>query len=79
MPKHANRKARIILPLGETPIGSLKTADDPDVITLTVTAEVGPLRATELGDTEQVDIAGVPLQLNVTVWLNPPPGAMLTE
>ena len=32
----------------------------------------------ELGETEHVDSAGAPLQLSVTVWLNPPLGATAT-
>jgi hypothetical protein len=37
-----------------------------------------PLSVTELGETEHVDCAGAPLQVNVTLWLNPPPGATAT-
>lgn len=41
-------------------------------------AEVAPLSVTELGETEHVDCAGTLLHVNVTVWLNPPPGATAT-
>jgi hypothetical protein len=45
------------------------------VATVTVTVEADEPSAIELGETEQVDWAGAPLQLSVTVCLNPPPGA----
>jgi hypothetical protein len=57
----------------------MKLADVPAVVTVTVTGvEVVPLSVTELGETEHVDCGGAPLQANVTLWLNPPPGATAT-
>jgi hypothetical protein len=38
-----------------------------------------PVSATELGDTEHVDIAGPPLQLSETFWEKPLVGAMARE
>ena len=51
-------------------------ADDGLVVeTVTVTdAGMLPLGMTLLGETEQVDCAGAPLQLKDTAWLNPPTG-----
>jgi hypothetical protein len=37
-----------------------------------------PFNVMELGETEQVDCAGAPLQLSITVCLNPPPDAIET-
>ena len=47
-------------------------------MTVTVFAAL-PLKDTELGVTEQVDIAGPPLQLNATFCANPLVGARATE
>jgi hypothetical protein len=58
------------------PIGSVSAADAAVVtVTVAAVAEVPP-SAMELGDTEQADCAGAPLQLRVTVCLKPPPGAI---
>ena len=40
--------------------------------------ELVPLSVTELGEIEHEDCAGAPLQLKVTVWLNPPAGVTAT-
>jgi hypothetical protein len=48
-------------------IGCVKPADPPEVVTVTVAVAVDPLSLTELGDTEQVDWVGAPVQLSVTV------------
>ena len=48
-------------------IGCVRPAELPAVATVTVAVAVDPLSLTELGDTEQVDWAGAPLQLSVTV------------
>jgi len=45
--------------------------------TLTVDA-ADPLSTTELGDTVQVDDAGAPAHVNVTIWLKPPVGETAT-
>jgi len=59
--------------------GYARLADVPAVVTVTATgAEVAPLSVTELGETEHVDCAGAPLQVNATLCLNPPPGATAT-
>jgi hypothetical protein len=43
------------------------------VVTATLTVEaLDPLSIIEVGDTAQVDMAGAPLQANVTDWLKPP-------
>jgi hypothetical protein len=47
--------------------GCIKAAELPTVVTVTVAVEAAPLTVIELGDMEQVDGAGAPLQLNVTV------------
>jgi hypothetical protein len=46
-------------------------------VTLTVEA-VDRLSRIEVGDTAQVDMAGAPLQANVTDWLKPPAGDTAT-
>jgi hypothetical protein len=48
-------------------IGWVKPAEPPAVVTVTVAVAADPLSLTELGDTEQVDWAGAPPQLNDTV------------
>ena len=74
-PENASHSATRML-LGAKPPGYHNAAELPVVATETVTGvEPEPLSFTELGDTEQVDIAGAPVQLSVTVWLNPPRGA----
>jgi len=47
-------------------LGCIKAAELPTVVTVTVAVEGTPLSVIELGDMEQVDCAGAPLQLNVT-------------
>jgi len=43
------------------------------VVTVTATFDADvPLSVIEVGDTEQVDRLGAPVQMNVTFWLNPP-------
>jgi hypothetical protein len=39
-----------------------------------IAAGEDPFSFTELGETEHEDCTGAPLQLSVTVWLNPPAG-----
>jgi hypothetical protein len=59
--------------------GYARLADVPAVVTVTaIGAEAAPLSVTELGETAHEDFAGAPVQLNVTLWLNPPPGATAT-
>ena len=77
-PVNASHSATRILVGAKLP-GYIKPAELPVVATEIVTGvEPEPLSFTELGDTEQVDIAGAPVQLSVTVWLNPPSGATVT-
>jgi hypothetical protein len=77
-PENASPSASI-LRLGGSEKGYARLADVPAVVTATVTgAVVAPLSVRELGETEHVDCAGTPLHVNVTVWLNPPPGATAT-
>lgn len=57
-----------VLPDGGTPIGCVIPIVLPTVITVTVAVEGEvPLSFIELGDTEQVEGAGAPLQLSATV------------
>jgi hypothetical protein len=61
------------------PAGCVRPAEFPAVVTVTAAADAdAPVSAMQLGDTEQVDCVGAPLQLSVTVWLNPPPGVSET-
>ena len=73
-PKNVNHSANLLA--GASPPGYASPAVPPVVVTVTVTfVGLEPLSFTEPGDTEHVDIAGAPVQLSVTVWLNPPRGA----
>jgi hypothetical protein len=73
------RRMRDIFCWGFTPAkGDTNPCDDVATATLTFFAAV-PLKDTELGVTEQVDIAGPPLQLNATFCANPLVGARATE
>jgi hypothetical protein len=77
-PESASHSANLLRPGAKLP-GYVKRADPPAVETETViTAGAAPLSFTELGETEHEDCAGAPLQVKVTVWLNPPPGATAT-
>jgi hypothetical protein len=68
------------LPEGGPNHGFVKPADDPAVVTVTVTdCAAVPLSVTELGDTLQLDCAGAPVQLSWTLCLNPPAGLTLTK
>jgi|HubBroStandDraft_4_1064222.scaffolds.fasta_scaffold45337_2 hypothetical protein len=50
----------------------MSPADVPEVTTATfAVAFLDPFNVTELGVKAQVDYGGVPLQLSMTVWLNP--------
>jgi len=52
---------------------------DPVVVTVTVAiAADEPFTEIWFGETEQVDVAGAPLQVRDTLWANPPAGAMPT-
>jgi hypothetical protein len=63
-----------------TPRGRISSAERILVITLTVAmAGWKPSSVTWLGETVQVDPVGAPLQLSVTVLLNPPSGDMVNE
>ena len=62
-------------PLNIWPIGSSSPCEEVATDTVTDCAAV-PLNATELGDTEHVDIAGPPLQLAATFCANPAVAAM---
>jgi hypothetical protein len=65
---------------GELSEGLWWTSSEAAVlVTVTVTvAAVDPFSVIELGDTPHVDCDGAPLQVKVTVWLKPPPGAAVT-
>jgi hypothetical protein len=60
------------------PNGDTNPCDDVATDTVTIFAAV-PLRTTELGDTEHVDIDGPPLQLSDTDCANPLVGAIASE
>lgn len=64
---------------GLLPAGSQTTTDAALVATVTLTIEVvDPFSTIGLGETAQVDMAGAPLQANVTDWLKPPAGETVT-
>ena len=58
-----------------------KGATERAVVVTMIVAVTGfdPSSATDDGETEQVAIAGAPLQLNATVWLNPAIGFRVIE